>query len=193
MDGSAADNADLAERIQRGDSDAESELYQRFGVAVKQILLRATRNFAVAEELCQDTLIIVLKRLRTTPLEDPTRLPAFIAQTARNLALAERRKERRRRTDSGSHDLEEVADAETGKRTEAEIASSAEAVRTLLLELKSTRDRSLLVRYYLHDEDKDAICRDLGLSESGFNVVLFRARNRLRELLKKHGIGRADL
>jgi RNA polymerase sigma-70 factor (ECF subfamily) len=71
--------------------------------------------------------------------------------------------------------------------------SSAAAVHAMLKELKSSRDRSLLVRYYLQDEDKASICRDLGLSDSTFNVVLFRARERFLELLQKRGIGRGEL
>ena len=49
------------------------------------------------------------------------------------------------------------------------------------------------MRFYLDDEDKDAICRALGLSYEHFNRVIFRARNRFRELLERRGFGRDDL
>ncbi len=186
-------DAELADRISRGDEDAETELYRRFSAGVKQILSRATGDFALAEELCQETLIVVLKRLRSDPLSDPTRLPAFIAQTARNLAMAEHRKQRRRRTSTGSDELEDAMDDAPGQENQAHIRSAAVAVRTVLQELKSARDRLLLVRYYLRDEDKESICRDLGLSEPSFNIILFRARNRFLDLLQKKGIGRGDL
>jgi RNA polymerase sigma-70 factor (ECF subfamily) len=193
MDGSALANAELAERIQRGDTGAETELYARFALGLKQILLRATGNFAVAEELCQETLIIALKRLRGAGLEDPQRLPAFIAQIARNLAIAEQRKNRRRRTDTVEDSLDEVADTVRDERRSTELESSAQAVREVLQEMKSTRDRELLVRFYLNDEDKGAICRDLGVSEDAFNVILFRARKRLAELLGERGLKPRDL
>lgn len=193
MEGSAAASADIARRIQEGDAQAESELYRRFGAGVRQILLKATRNPALADELSQDTLIIVLKRLRSTALSEPERLPAFIAQTARNLAVAERRKARRRRTDTASDELDEMIDPEGQRRAEAETDLAAQAVRGVLESLKSARDRTVLVRYYLQDEDKEAICRDLGISAHGFSVVLFRARNKLLGLLQELGIRRADL
>src|SRR5262245_40298428 len=193
MDGMAAANADLAQRIYKGDAEAESELYARFAPGVRVILARRLQNWAQAEELTQEALIIVLKRLRTSPLQDPSRLAAFVAQTARNLAIAERRKERRRRTDTVAEGLDEVADAEQDQVSVAEDSSSAAAVRAMLKELRSTRDRLLLVRYYLQDEDKSTICRDLGLSESTFNLVLFRARNRFLELLQKRGFGKSEL
>jgi RNA polymerase sigma-70 factor (ECF subfamily) len=193
MDGMAAANTDLAERIYKGDTEAEGELCARFGPGVRLILARRLQNFAQAEELAQDALIVVLKRLRTNPLQDPSRLAAFVAQTARNLAMAERRKERRRRTDTGAEGLDEMPDVEHDHALAMEGNSSAAAVRAMLKELKSTRDRLLLVRYYLYDEDKASICRDLGLSESTFNLVLFRARNRFLELLQKRGLGKSEL
>jgi RNA polymerase sigma-70 factor (ECF subfamily) len=186
-------DADLAERIRQGDPAAEAELYRRHGAGVKQILVRITGgDFALADELCQDALIVALKRLRKEPLDDPRQLPAFVAQVARNLAIAERRKQGRRQTSTGSDELEAVIDEAPGQEGAVEVEGMATAVRTVLRELKSARDRALLIRYYLRDEDKASICRDLGLAESVFNVVLFRARNRLRELLQKRGIGRSD-
>jgi hypothetical protein len=63
----------------------------------------------------------------------------------------------------------------------------------MLEEMPATRDRELLVRFYLNDEEKDAICRELNLSQEHFNRVIFRARNRFRELLEQRGFGRGDL
>jgi len=193
MDHVGTMDVDLAERIRQGDSAAEAELYRRHGAGVKQILVRITGgDFALADELCQEALIIALKRLRNEPLADPRQLPAFVAQIARNLAIAERRKQVRRQTRTGSDELEAVVDDAPGQAGAVELEGMAVAVRAVLRELKSGRDRSLLIRYYLRDEDREAICRDLGLTESVFNVVLFRARKRLRELLQKRGIGRND-
>ncbi|MEJ1963868.1 MAG: hypothetical protein WDO56_20855 [Gammaproteobacteria bacterium] len=58
--------------------------------------------------------------------------------------------------------MDEVIDREHDQHVVLEMESSATAVRAVLKELKSSRDRLLLIRYYLHDEDKASICRDLG-------------------------------
>jgi hypothetical protein len=55
------------------------------------------------------------------------------------------------------------------------------------------RDREVLVRFYLDDQDREKICRELGLSEEHFNRVIFRARNRFRELVEHRGFRKADL
>lgn len=184
---------ELAHRIRAGDRQAEEDLTRRIDRGITQIAVRMTGNFATAQEICQETLIIILTRLRSQGLEDPEKLPAFVAQTARNLVSADRRKQRRRKTDLDSEGIEEMPDHTGGQDKDAERESAAVAIRTVLQEMRSVRDRTLLVRYYLRDEGKKAICDDLGMNESTFNVVLFRARARFLELLSNRGIEGRDL
>jgi RNA polymerase sigma factor (sigma-70 family) len=186
-------DTELAQHIYAGDKRAEAELFARFGTGVLQILLRLTGSSATAEDLCQETLIVALQRLRSEPLEDPSRLAAFVAQTARNLALAERRKERRRRTDTDSEALSAVPDRALGQESKAQMDSIATAIHKVLRELRSERDQILLIRYYLRGEDRLEICRDLEITETQFNVGLFRARARFQKLLSRHGMRQADL
>jgi hypothetical protein len=63
----------------------------------------------------------------------------------------------------------------------------------MLEEMPVARDREVLVRFYLDDEDRETICRELRLSEEHFNRVIFRARNRFRELVEHRGFRKADL
>jgi RNA polymerase sigma factor (sigma-70 family) len=184
----AAADSDLVERIRLGDKGAEQELFLKYQLGVRQIMLRVTGSRLAAEDLGQEALIIALRRLRAATLEDPSKLTAFVAQTARNLAIAEKRKERRRRTETGASDMEKVADAGVNQDAGAHTEASARAVRQLLGELRSGRDRQLLIRHYLNDEDTDVICRDLGIARSAFNVALCRARQRFREILEKRGM-----
>jgi RNA polymerase sigma-70 factor (ECF subfamily) len=189
----APNDGDLVRRIRAGDAQAEVELTHRFERAITQILVRQTANLALAQELCQETLIIIIKRLRAQSLDNPDKLAAFIAQTARNLAIAERRKQRRRRTEPTGEDMVDVPDDQRDQERDAQRDSAAAAIASVLAEMKSARDRSLLVRYYLREEDKDVICRELGMTAPSFNVVLFRARSRFLELLNKRGLTGGDL
>jgi RNA polymerase sigma-70 factor (ECF subfamily) len=184
---------ELSHRIRAGDTRAEDTLSRRVAPGVTQVIVSMTGNFPLAQELCQETLIIVISRLRSQPLDEPDKLPAFAAQVARNLVIADRRKERRRKTDVDSETIDELADQSQGQENDAQRESAAVAIRRVLDEMKSIRDRSLLVRYYLRDEDKKDICRDLGMTEPSFNVVLFRARARFLELLAKRGLSGEDL
>ena len=49
------------------------------------------------------------------------------------------------------------------------------------------RDRDLLIRFYVYDQDKQEICRALGLDSLHFNRVLFRAKARFRKILETTG------
>jgi RNA polymerase sigma-70 factor (ECF subfamily) len=70
-------------------------------------------------------------------------------------------------------------------------AEKVALVRQVVDELEPERDRQLLRRFYLGEEDKDVLCRDLGLTSQHFNRVLFRARQRYRELYERRVRGAA--
>jgi RNA polymerase sigma factor (sigma-70 family) len=185
---------ELCQRIQASDRKAEALLVARLQPGLRLILHRATGgDLELARELCQEALVILIKRLRSAGLNDPSELAAFAAQTARNLAIAHRRKDARRRTQPDSEALDIAPDPSLGQPEQVDIGKLGSIVQYLLDQLPTDRDRSILRRFYLHDEDKGAICRDLSLTELAFNQVLFRARNRFRELLNDRGLKKEDL
>lgn len=61
----------------------------------------------------------------------------------------------------------------------------ARAIRQVLRQLNSERDREVLYRFYIAEEHKEQICADLGLTNLHFNRVLYRARERFRELCER--------
>jgi len=189
----AAAAIEIAGRIATGDTGAETELVRRYERGVLQVLKCGTPDPDLARDLCQDTFVVVLRRLRSAPLEDPARLAGFIAQTARNLLIGSKRRSARRMTSIDSEAIESAVDEAPSREQQAEADSASTLVRRLLVELKSDRDRQALIRFYLHEEPKDRICAEFKLSETQFNLILFRARDRMRTLLQKHGAGPRDL
>jgi RNA polymerase sigma-70 factor (ECF subfamily) len=186
--------AELCERIHASDPKAEALLVERLQPGLRLILHRATGgDLDLAHELCQETLIIVIKRLRTSTLREPSELAAFAAQTARNLAIAHRRKDARRRTQADLDSVNMAFDLGRSQPEEVAVGRLGAIVQRLLDQLPTERDRSILKRFYLHEEDKDTICHDLSLSDLAFNQVLFRARNRFRELITSAGLKKDDL
>jgi DNA-directed RNA polymerase specialized sigma24 family protein len=51
----------------------------------------------------------------------------------------------------------------------------------------------MLKRFYLDDDDKEVICRELELTEAAFNQALSRARRRFRQILEERGFAKRDL
>ena len=141
----------------------------------------------------QETLLVVIQRLRGDGIDDPTRIAAFAAQTARNLAIASLRKTERQRTDVDTEATDRNADPAPSVVAISEDLEAALAVRALLRELPQPRDRLMLKRFYLEDHDKEIICREMQLSEAAFNQALSRARRRFRQILEERGFTRRDL
>lgn len=178
--------ADLAGRIASGDPAAEAELVERYSRGVFFMLRHTTGDFALAEDLHQETFRIVLERLRGPGLADPGRLAGFLQRTARNLSIGEYRKQARRPTDA-LDELEPPADPAPGQLSQAVLDEEAAVVRRLIGELRGDRDRQVLYRFYIAEEPKQQICDELGLSSLHFNRVLHRARQRFKDLFEREG------
>jgi RNA polymerase sigma-70 factor (ECF subfamily) len=185
---------DLSRRIRAGDSSAESELVRQFQPGLRVLLRRRTGgNSALMEDLIQETLVIVIRRLRGAGIEDPEKLAAFAAQTAKNLAIASLRKAERQKTDIDSDATDRNADP--GSNVEGKVGDqeAALAVRALLRELPHARDRLMLKRFYLDEHDRQEICEEFGLTETAFNQALSRARKRFRQILEERGFTKREL
>jgi RNA polymerase sigma-70 factor, ECF subfamily len=185
---------ELSRRIRDGDVSAESELIRQFEPGLRVLLRRRTGgDHGLLQDLVQETLLVVLQRLRGAGIDDPAKLAAFAAQTARNLAIASLRKAERQKTDIDSAASDRTPDPGTSVDGRASDLEAALAVRALLRELPQPRDRLMLKRFYLDDHDKESICQELDLSEAAFNQALSRARRRFRQIIEERGFSKRDL
>jgi RNA polymerase sigma-70 factor (ECF subfamily) len=183
----AAAAAGLVQRIAAGDADAEEDLVARYRRGLLYLLSRLGAPPDLADDLQQETFRIVIERLRRGGLADPAGLAPFLRGTARNLLIAERRKAARRRTWGDSGELAQAVAPAPSQLQSVLVNEEAAMVRRLIGELPTDRDREILTRFYVADEDKESICADLGLDSLHFNRVLFRARQRFKELLEQSG------
>jgi len=184
---------DIAQRIGAGDASAENQLVSRLRPGLLMLLRRrCSYDNWLASDLCQDTLVIVLQRLRKRSMEDPARLAAFAAQTARQLAFDSRRRTALRKTDVDTRVVESTELA-APQDDSVDRASTTSLVRKLLDELPAERDRELMRRFYLLEQSKEEICSALALAPGNFDQVIFRARARMRGLLQARGAASRDL
>jgi RNA polymerase sigma-70 factor (ECF subfamily) len=185
---------ELSRRIREGDVSAESELVRQLEPGLRVLLRRRTGgDLHLLQDLVQETLIIVLQRLRGGGIDEPAKLAAFTAQTARNLAIASLRKRQRQKTDVDSESVERNAGLTRGLDVHVADDEAALAVRALLRELPQARDRVMLKRFYLDDLSKESICSEMQLSEAAFNQALSRARRRFRQIVEERGFSKRDL
>ena len=176
---------ELAARVRTGDRAAEERLVKTYGSGVRLMLARHARNREDAEDLYQETFRVAIEKLRSGELREASKLPAFLVSVARNLAIEFYRKAGRRRTDSDEPSIQETPSQATSQLDQLLQLERAALARGLIDELGSGRDREILFRFYIAEEDKDRIASDLGLSPLQFNRVLHRARQRYKQLYKQ--------
>jgi RNA polymerase sigma-70 factor (ECF subfamily) len=172
-----------------GDRQAESRMLVVLRPGVLAVLrFGAFHRWVDAEDLTQETLHIVVERVRAGTIEDPRKVFSFAASTARNLALNAARKALRQQTIVDSDLVDELAqnlEMEQSELSDTDDRHLAEAVMAMLEELPTERDRQMLTRFYLDGVDKQQLCRELGLSPKHFDRVLMRARSRLRTIIER--------
>lgn len=173
---------ELVRRIVDGDSAAEEDLIRRYNQGVAIIIDQIVRNRSVTEDVSQETFRIVLAKVRQGDIREPERLSGFVCSVARNTALDHIRRTAHLRNHEAICNAEQIPDSAPSQLEEILRQERAAIVRQLIRELKKQRDRELLFRYFIAEEDKDRICADLGLTRAQFNNVIFRATARLREL-----------
>ena len=156
-------------------------------------LTRVTGNADVAEDMLQDAIVTALRKLQTGEIEHRNQLDGYVYRVALNHFRNYRRKDKGAVSDSEVAELLEDPLAASRPVGSIQAAQWTSLVRRLLKEMSSSRDREVLVRFYLREEERGSLCRSLGLTELQFNRVIFRARERFRELLKQQGFGKSDL
>jgi RNA polymerase sigma-70 factor, ECF subfamily len=173
--------ATLAPRIRAGDRSAEDELVQAFSRGVRVILRHVARDPALVDDLHQETFRVGLERIRAGALRDETQAGAFLAGLARNLAIEHFRKARRTVPEDEAG-LERTPSPAASASEQLEREEDARRVARVLEALPTERDRAVLRRFYLGQEDKDALCAELGVDRLQFNRIVHRARERFRAL-----------
>lgn len=175
--------AALASAIRKGDRNAEAALYKQYYAATLYLLERRTGNRDLAQDLCQEAFCVLIERLRTQELEQPEKLAGFLYNVAINVQIADLRKTIRRNTATDSDMMDRIADSRQNQYRQLLRERTGSAVRHLIDSMRNSRDRDLLYGYFIEEKDKDEICRELDLSQRHFDRVLFRAKQRFRDLI----------
>jgi len=159
---------------------------------LRALIIRRVHDPELAADILQDAAVTTLEKLRAGEIAQPEGVGGYLYRVALNHLRNHRRKDRGAL--SSADGLEALpGDGGGSEWAEVDRAQWAVTARRALEELPASRDRELLIRFYIEDEDKSSICAALGLSDEHFNRVIFRARNRFRILLESRGFARSDL
>ncbi len=174
----------IARRIMAGDQAAEGELVQRSRFALWMILVKRGCPREEAEDLVQEALIVAIARLRAGEIDDPGRINGYLLRTALYMRRGTQRRLAETRTVYDAESLDSYADDRADPLAELDRNQREDLLRRALSWLRQSRDRDLIRRHCLLQQDKQEICRDMDLSLDHFDRVLHRARRRLADLLR---------
>jgi len=147
-----------------------------------KVLYHLGHHCADVDDLVQETLARYFRAEQRGQIRNTEEFGAFLNGVCRNVILEYRRRQRR----------EPLADPEvpipdTGVRPEAEVFEMRNAIDHSLTDL-AERDRAILQALYLEGRDKEAICRQWGMTDPQFRVVLFRAKERFRRAYESRNV-----
>jgi RNA polymerase sigma-70 factor, ECF subfamily len=168
-----------------------SEMYRDYP-GLHALILRRARDPELAADILQDAAVTTLEKLRRDEIAQPEKIGGYLYRVAINHLRNLRRMHHATRCMVDVPEEELTVPQDDPEWDNVGRLQWAQEARRLLEEMPAARDREVLVRFYLHDEPKEAICRDLRLTGEHFNRVIFRARNRFRELLERRGYGQSD-
>jgi RNA polymerase sigma-70 factor (ECF subfamily) len=178
--------AEMVSRIIAGDPRAEEDMVRRYKDGVSVIIGQIVQSHDAAEDISQETFRIALEKIRHGDVREPERLSGFICGIARNLAIEHVRKMAKLKKQEELGKAEWVADPAPNPLEHLSRKETARLVRQVIDELKVERDREVIFRYYIAEEDKDHLCAELSLTRLQFNNVISRALQRYKELYIKH-------
>ena len=176
----------------RSEREQLTALIEREYVGLRLLITRRTQDPELAADLLNEAIYTTWQKWQDGKIERPQQLAGYVFAVAMNLLRNHRRSMGVRPGKRAS--AAELDALPAGESRDALIeAELATRVRKLIQELDSERDRTVLVRFYLNEEEKETICRTLSLSALQFDKVLHRARRRLRELMESRGFSGSDL
>lgn len=150
--------------------------YRKTAGSLWSYLYRLVGNAATADDLLQKTFFRFLRSNPTLAGEEHMR--RYIFRTATNLALDHFRESKREKEKS----LEPAPSVIHDERHELR-----HDMMRMFGELKP-RERALLWLAHVEEADHDEIGEALGLKSKSVRVLLFRARKKLADVLKRHGM-----
>lgn len=168
-------------------------LISREYAGLRLLIFRRARDINVAADLLNDAICTTWEKWLAGQVAHPEQIAGYVFQVAMNLLRNHRRAMAERpdkRAEVKALDELPMDESPEDRGIEDRLA---ERVKRLVQGMSSQRDRTILVRFYLNEEDRETICRDMKLTPAQFARVIHRARGRLRQLMEAEGLKGSDL
>jgi RNA polymerase sigma-70 factor (ECF subfamily) len=168
---------------------AEAQLIEQLLPKLNRLVRNTVWDTNAVEDIRQDVLEVVIRKHREGAIIKLDSVISFAAGVCRNLRFAHGRRRKRDTELFISKDQEELslteADESFGVLQILLKNESLSQLKQAMQNLAQTRDKVLLMLYYLNDRSVACLCYQFELTEAHFYRVLYRARKRLGVELQK--------
>ncbi len=182
--------ARIVQGVRNGDDDAKAEIFERYGPGLLRIALRKVKDRPCAEGIVQETFSIALAKLGDEDLEYPERLAGYLSGIVRHRVAAHFRDQSRSPTVAEAEVVDAIKDVRPLQYEDVAQEQTGAIIRQLLDSLPVERDREILLRIYLYDQDRAEVREALKLSPHQLDVALSRARGRFKKLVMESELAR---
>ena len=182
-------NGHLAAKCKNGDSAALELLFRRYVDRVWRYGWSVTRSRDAAEEVVQETFLRVAKSV--AGFEGRSAFATWLFALTRSAAmewLRRKHQDQQRRTDPA---ILRLVTPDDQHEAEGDAKESSDAVRRAVAELPGAQRDAVVLCELVGMSIADA-ANVLGWGKSRVKVTLFRARRRLREMLRGHVAGASN-
>jgi RNA polymerase sigma-70 factor (ECF subfamily) len=170
-------------RLRSGDPQTQEHFISYFGELVRIKASKRVNNPSSVEDICQETFTRALCALRKNGIHQPERLGSFVNSIC-NHVLQEFYRSNGRETELKDEDQALLPDLSISPFDHISLREQQRQVRQILDELPE-KDRELIKAIFLEECDKDAVCRDLGVTRQYLRVLLCRAKQQFKFLYLK--------
>ena len=178
-------DAAYVDRLAEGDPATEAHFSAYFRKFLGLKLHSRRLSPAMAEDVQQETMFRVLKALRTgAGVSQPDRFGAFVNSVCNNVVLEFLNKERRH--PQAPEDSPEQVDHRVDVDASLITKERKQIVGEVLDSLKS-KDREILRLVFLEENDREDVCKKLGVDSDYLRVLLHRAKERFAQAYLRRG------
>ena len=174
--------ADIIELLERRDESGLALLKEKYSEYCYSIIYNLLRDHDQAEEALSD---VWLRIWNSIPPARPLRLRAYLAKTARNIALDYIKHNNAEKRSGATVLLDELAECIPDPRWQSENELK-ELLREFVNGLDPETQRIFLRRYWYNHSIKE-LAKAMHCSENRITGILFRTRKKLRNFLEKEG------
>lgn len=180
------DDAKLLDMMKRGDEEALTVIYHQNRKAITSFVLRNSGAADDAEDVLQESVIILWERVRNGRFEQSAKLGTFLFAVAKNVWSRKRMKKFREpatefegdRIDSAEpSQLDEMIDSERSRAVAAAMEVLGEPCRTLL------------TLYYWDEYSQEEIATEMGFANAAtVKSKKYTCKKMLERILKESGL-----